>query len=237
MSDEMLHPAAPGPAAGRGGTDWFNDLPAAVQAELESCMTRRRYRAGQAIYLAGDRDDAMFRIQSGRVRISWVFPTGKEVLMVVYGRGRCIGTVSVLDGLPRHNDAVAETDVVLDMLQAADFHRVARQQPDLYKALAIDFARWIRDLHTMFVGGFSLEERLARRLDFLLECGVAQELPDGSLQLEFTQEMLASSVAVSRQAIRKLLQDWHEAGVIDYRYKTLVVRDRAGLRRLAGKAV
>lgn len=235
MSNTTSAPLPGGAAIPPRITDWYSDLSAALRAEIESCTRQRRYQPGQTIYMAGDSDDAMFRIVSGRVRISWIFPTGKEVLMVVYGPGRCIGTVSVLDGLPRHNDAVAETAVVVDMLQAADFHRIARQHPELYKALAVDFARWIRDVHTMFVGGFSLEERLARRLDFLLDCGVAQDAGDGTLRLDLTQEMLASSVAVSRQAIRKLLQDWQDSGLIDHRYKSLVVRDRSRLRRLAGK--
>jgi CRP-like cAMP-binding protein len=219
------------------GADWFAGLPAQVQTELESCMLRRqrRFGSGQPIYLEGDHADAMFRIASGRVRIRSMSPCGKEVLMVIYGQGGCIGTVALFDGLPRHNDAVAECETVLDVLSAEDFHRIAQAHPEVYKAVATSYAVWIRDLHTMFVGGYSLEERLARRLDVLLDFGATLEAGSDALRLDFTQEMLASSVAVSRQAISKLLQEWQDSGVIDYRYGSLWVLDRQRLRRLAGK--
>ena len=199
-------------------TDWFNGLPTALQELIRARMTQRRFAAGATIYREGDDGEVMFRIHSGRVRIRSLSACGKEVLMVIYGPGHCIGAVSVLDGLPRHNDAVAECDVVLDALSADDFHQLACAEPLLYKSLAISYAMWIRDLHTMFVGGLPLEERLARRLDFLLDFGGARadDRAQGALRIDMTQEMLAASVAVSRQAISRMLQEWQESGVIDY---------------------
>ncbi len=219
------------------GADWFGDLPATVQDELQRCMKPRRVDAGQAIYREGDRGDCMYRVAAGRVRIRTVSPCGKEVLMVIYGVGNFIGTVSVLDGLPRHNDAVAECATSLDVLSAQDFDSVASKHPELYKAVAISYAMWIRDHQTMVVGGYSLEERLARRLDFLLEFGAEQDARTGELRIDFTQEMLASSVAVSRQSISKLLQDWQDDGVIRYKYGSVVVLDRPRLRQLAGRQI
>lgn len=219
------------------GADWFAELLAPAKAMLEARMRQRKYAAGQAVYLEGDRGDAMYRIVSGRIRIRSVSPCGKEVLVVIYGAGRCIGTISLMDGLPRHNDAVAECATVLDVLPVAEFHHVAQLHPQLYKAVAMSYAMWIRDHQTMFVGGYSLEERLARRLDFLLDFGAAKKDESGGLRLDFTQEMLASSVAVSRQAISKLLQEWQDSGVIDYKYGSVVVMDRPQLRRLAGRQI
>lgn len=217
------------------GVDWFGDLPGEVQGELQRCMTQRRVSAGQTIYLEGDRADCMYRIVSGRVRIRKLSPCGSEFMMVVYGAGNVIGSVSLVDGLPRPTDAVAESDTCLDTLSAADFDRVARKHPELYKAIAVVYAMWIRDHQTMVVRGYTLEERLARRLDFLLEFGAEEDAGTGALRIDFTQETLASSVAVSRQAISKLLQDWQDDGVIQYRYGSVLVLDRPRLRRLAGR--
>lgn len=227
----MTSDARPVPTA--SGADWYARLAPHVREELEACMAQRKVGAGQVIYLEGDRADAMYRIAAGRVRIRTVSPCGKEVLMVIYGAGHCIGTVALLDGLPRHNDAVAECATVLDVLPAAEFHRVAQAHPEVYRLIAASYATWMRDHQSMFAGGASLEERLARRLDFLLDFGVTREVSGGALRLDFTQEMLASSVAVSRQAISKLLQEWQGCGVIDYKHGTVVVLDRPQLRRLA----
>jgi CRP-like cAMP-binding protein len=200
-------------------------------------MVSRRFAAGAVIYREGEPGNVMYRIVSGRVRIRSISGSGREALMVIYGPGHCIGAVSVLDGLPRHSDAVAECDVVLDSLAAEDFHAVAEREPALYRALAVSYAMWIRDFHAMFSAGQPLAERLARRLDSLLDFGVTEsdERAGGALRIELTQEMLAASIAVSRQAISRLVQDWQDSGVIDYRYGSMVILDRERLRKLAGK--
>jgi CRP/FNR family transcriptional regulator, cyclic AMP receptor protein len=227
------------PGAEPSGANWFAGLPSRVQSEFESCMVQRqrRYAPGEPIYLEGDHANAMYRIASGRVRMRSVSPRGKEFLMVIFGPGWCIGTVALLDGLPRHTDAVAECASVLDVVYATDFHRIAQVYPEVYKAVAASYAVCMRHIQSMFVGGYSLEERLARRLDLLLDFGATREIGSGALRLDFTQEMLASSVAVSRQAISKLLQEWHDRGVINYEYGSLWVLDRQQLRRLAGKLI
>jgi len=228
MTNAGLYRATPA-----AGTNWFSGLPAHVRQEMERCMTRQSTGAGQTIFLAGECADSMYRIASGRVRVRSLSPGGKEVLLLIYGAGHFIGTVAVLDGLPRHNDAVAECATELDMLRSDDFHRIAQAYPEVYRAIAVSYALWMRDHQSMFAGGESLEERLARRLNLLLDFGAAQEADGGILRLDFTQEMLASSVAVTRQAISKLLQKWQVDGVIDYKHGSVIVRDRTRLRQLA----
>ncbi len=212
--------------------DGFAEASEPVRAALEGCMSRRRFAAGETIYQEGELGDAMYRIVAGRVHIRSVSPCGKEVLVVIFGVGRWIGTISLVDGMRRHNDAIAACTTFLDVLPATKFREVALSHPDLYRSLAISYATWIRDHQSMFVGGYSLQERLARRLDFLLDFSAERE-EGGGLRLHCTQEVLASSIGVSRQAISKLLQEWQQRDVIRYSYGSVVVMDRPQLRRLA----
>ena len=188
--------------------DWFECLPQNARLDFETCMVRRRFAGGKAVFREGDPGSVMYRIVSGQVRIRTVSPGGKEALVVVYGPGNVIGAVSVLDGQPRPYDGITECDTVLDALSAEDFHRVAAIHPGVYKAVALSYSAWIRNLHAMFANGLSLEERLARRLDFILDCCAAEggDGAPGALRIRFTQEMLAAVLAVSRQAICILLQ-------------------------------
>lgn len=116
-------------------------------------------------------------------------------------------------------------------LPAAKFQGVALSNPELYKSVAVSYATWIRYHQAMFVGGYPLEQRLARRLDFLLDFGAKKE--EGRLRLHCTQEVLASSISVSRQAISKLLQEWQRCGVIHHKCGSIVALDRPQLRQLA----
>ena len=214
-------------------TDWFCELAPHIQHELQRSMRVKIVDAGQFIYREGDGAKAMYRIASGRVRIRCISPSGKEVLMVIYGAGNFIGSLAVLDGRPRHNDAVAERKTTLGILTLNQFHCIAQIYPEIYRSLALNYAMWIRDHQAMMIHSGSLEERLARRLDFLLDYGAEEESESGFLRIGITQETLAASVGVSRQTINKILKNWQDDELIRYKYRSVLIVDRSSLRRIA----
>lgn len=222
---------------GREGAsvDWVKELPEAVQAAMRARMTRTKFVDGESIFLTGARADAMYRIVSGRVEVRAVSRVGKDFLLVMYGAGHCIGVMSLIDSKPRPNDAVARGLVVADVLRAADFHSLAQDYPEIYRGMASSYAGLLRDIQRLFAG--SLEERLAGRLDFLLDFQAeeADASQSNGISIALTQEMLASSVAVARQSISNILREWERLGIVRSSYGSLRVLDRARLRKLAGR--
>ena len=216
-------------------TNWLTDVPRDVAAAVRTLSSRRRYASGDIVYRAGEESTDLFQVVSGSVHLRESSDEGKEVLLVVYGPGECFGIISALDGGRRPQDAIAAMATELDVLGKTEFESLRMQFPVIDRAILVWAAGRLRDAMRLYHAStfHDVRRRLAGQIDFLLQYnrGDANGRPVESLDL--TQELLAASVGASRQAVNKVLQEWADAGVVQYRYGRLDVLDRKLLRELA----
>jgi len=52
-------------------------------------------------------------------------------------------------------------------------------------------------------------------------------------QLRISQEVLATAVGASRQAVGKVLREWNAAGIVDVSYRRVKILDRNALKSIA----
>lgn len=215
--------------------NWIGELPEPVRVAMRACTVRRSYHDGQFIYRSGESTANLCQIVTGGVRLRSIMASGKEFMWAVYGPGDCLGFMSAIDGGTRPQDAIAAGPVELDCLRKEDFDALRLTHREIDRALTVNLVHRLRELYGIYLAGnfLSLRQRLANQLEFLLSFSGAQ--PGGQLgdELDLTQEMLASAVCATRQAISKLLREWVDAGVIEYRYGRIRVIDRVRLRLIA----
>jgi len=120
--------------------DLFTGRKAETLAELETCMVKRSFKAGEKIFARGETGDELFLIRRGAVRI--VLPMTKQHHHVAtFGRGSFFGEMSFLDQDKRSADAVAETDADLFMLSRQRFDEVTVHHKRLAIQLLGNIAR------------------------------------------------------------------------------------------------
>jgi uncharacterized membrane protein len=115
---------------------------------------------GTLIFKQGDAGDAMYLVESGRVRIYIVDEAGEELTLAELADGDFFGEMSIIEGKPRTATARVTEDARLARLSREDFHNFIRRNSDV--ALAM-------------VGAIS--ERL-RRTDELLRRRVSRNAND-----------------------------------------------------------
>ena len=111
----------------------FKGRRAQTLAELEKCMEKRSYKAGEKIFQRGDSGDEIFLIRKGAVRIVLPINGNHNHHLGTFGRGAFFGEMSFLDGDVRSADAVAFTDTELYMLSRKTFDAMS----ELHKKLAL----------------------------------------------------------------------------------------------------
>src|SRR5579864_355985 len=74
--------------------------PKVFLANVGAGRTVRQYRPKQAIFSQGDRADAVFYIQEGRVRLSVLSRQGKEATIVLLGTGDFLGEGCIASDQP-----------------------------------------------------------------------------------------------------------------------------------------
>jgi len=68
------------------------------------------YRHGEVIFREGDKDNALYIVQSGRVRLVTTLPGGREIEIASVGPGEAFGIAALADDqiMPRYATATAD---------------------------------------------------------------------------------------------------------------------------------
>src|SRR5438094_6643873 len=103
------------------GVPLFAALDDAAAEELCSYLHPVELKAGSSLFRVGDSGDAMYIIESGRVRITVTDADGREVILASLGHGDFFGEMAMLDGHGRSADATVTEDSRLRVLTREDF--------------------------------------------------------------------------------------------------------------------
>lgn len=203
--------------------------------ELRALGRVRRYATGDTIFHQGDESGGVSILLQGRVKVTLVTATAKEVIVAFRGPGDIVGEVGAIARATRTCAVRALEPVQTLAVSAPDFRRFlnghARAAMNLVLMLmerlqAADEARLEFASHDV-VG------RLARRL---LELGerFGEPCDDGiEVTLALSQEELAAWTASSREAVAKAMRLLRELGWIETHRRRVVIRDVDALRRYA----
>ena len=118
-------------------TPVFRKLAAADLHTIAREAVVRRYEKGQVIFEQEAPSDAFYTIASGRVKIFKMLPSGKDMILEIFGAGDPLGAVAAYDGRPFPASAVALEDTVCIVIPRAAFFRLLEQHPSLVRGLML----------------------------------------------------------------------------------------------------
>jgi uncharacterized membrane protein len=137
----------------------FASLDDESASELRSLLKTRDVTTGVALFRAGDDGDAMYLIESGRVRIAVSDEDKKEIVLAELARGDFFGEMAIIDGKKRSADAVIIEDARLAMLSRENFLRFIHDNPNVaLEMLSATFSR-LRTTDRM------LQQRVSRNVN------------------------------------------------------------------------
>jgi len=168
------------------------------------------------IFAQGDLADAVFYIQSGRVRLTVVSKAGKEATIGILSDGNFFGEGALAGQIQRMGSASALTDCELlrvdKQAMMAALHR-EHAFSDLFVAyLLARNIRYEEDLVDQLFN--SSEKRLARVLLLLAHFG-KEEMPNAEVP-KISQETLAEMVGTTRSRVSFFMNRFRKLGFIHY---------------------
>jgi uncharacterized membrane protein len=109
----------------------FASLDNDAARELRSLLTLHDVANETPLFDAGDTGDAMYLIESGRVRIHVRDTSGHDVTLAELAGGDFFGEMAILDGKPRSASATVIEPARLAVLSRDDFLSFVRRNPDV----------------------------------------------------------------------------------------------------------
>jgi CRP-like cAMP-binding protein len=170
----------------------------------------------QRVFAQGDIADAVFHIQTGKVRLTVVSSDGKEATIGILGDGEFFGEGALAGQALRMGSATAMTDcAVLRIDKKAMMQALHREHTfsDMFVAhLLARNIRYEEDLVDQLFN--SSEKRLARILLLLAHFG--KEGKPETVVPTISQEMLAEMIGTTRSRVSFFMNRFRKLGFVDY---------------------
>ena len=109
----------------------FASLDDDAARDLRSLLSDKIVPQNTRLFRQGDKGDAMYLIESGRVRISIRDDDEQEVILAELAQGDFFGEMSIIDGRQRSADANVIDDAQLAILSRDVFLTFVRSNPDV----------------------------------------------------------------------------------------------------------
>ena len=191
--------------------------PEAFLTRIERGKTVREYRDRQVVFSQGDAAEAVFYLQSGKVKLAAVSTQGKEAVIGVLEAGSFFGE-GCLAGQPlRTSTASAIQPSVIIRVGKGTMVRLLQREPEFAELfIAYLLSRNVRIEEDLVDQLFnSSEKRLARILLLLAHFG--KESRPESVIPKVSQETLAGMVGTTRSRVSYFMNRFRKRGFIDYR--------------------
>lgn len=214
---------------------FFRRVSPALRARVAGVARLKPYDRGELIFAEGDPSDQFIIIVSGRVKVFKSTPTGKEIILEIFGAGDPLGAVAVYEGAPFMASALSlEPTQVLSIEQAA-FFRLLEAEPafvrGLLSGLTLRLAELTRRLAELT--GARVETRFARL--FLKLCDQIGKPDRGGvfIPMPLSRQELADLSGTTIETAIRIMSRWQKDDVLHTEKDGFVVLDRAALDEAA----
>ncbi len=204
----------------------FAALDDAQLKDVARLAVPRTYPRETTVLREGDRGEALYLIQEGRVKVLLSAEKGREVIVSILAPGQCFGEMALVDSSTRCARVVTMTDCRFQVISGADYTRLLTSSPEIAIAMLRELAGRLRSANRS-IGSLATLDVFGRVARFLLDAAtevkgqiVVEELP--------TQTDIAAIVGASREMVNRAMRELNHQGFITQHGKRVVITDKMG---------
>jgi len=211
--------------------DVFRDLPRSEVERLAETTRMITCPRGKVVYRAGEANEALFLLKTGRVQIVRDSVDGKRLITAVLGPHTFFGEMALLgQRLPQDSTAEAVEDALVCVLSRKDLERLILQQPKVGLRFLEQLSARLLETEAV-VEDFAFKgvpARLAGALLRLMETAQEQTV-------HASHQELADMIAAYRETVTLALDDFQTRGLVRLGRRSIEILDERALEKLAAR--
>jgi CRP/FNR family transcriptional regulator len=195
-----------------------------------------RKARGEFIYMPGDRADFVYFLKQGRIKLSVLSESGKEIAIDIIQPGEIFGEFALVDESPRSNMAQALDDMLMWVFPKREFTHLLASQPKL----ALSYIRLVGDRRRRMekklsdITSKAVSARVCELLHELSTSSSDVEAAHSEYLVPLTHHDVASLIGAARQTTTTVLNDLERRGIIELGRCWLRVKRLKDLQTYAG---
>lgn len=191
----------------------------------------------EIIYTPEDKNEAMFILKKGRVRIFKLSAEGKMITLAILKDRDIFGAMSLIKG--GVSKAYAETldDSYICAIRQEDFHNLIKEMPEIALGLIEKINQNLKEAEGR-IEDLVFRDVPGRIASVLLKLAeqFGKDSPAGTqISFKITHQELADMVGTTRETATVILNELREDKVLKIEDKYITVIDKKALKEWAGK--
>lgn len=201
---------------------------------IDSMATMRNMPRNQVIYFPEDTSNTVFLLKKGRVKISRMSETGKEIILAILGPGEIFGELSITGQAKREEIAEATEDAIICSISISDFQMMMEMNPKFNLQITKFIGFRLKKIQSRLEGLFfkTAEQRVRVLIKELAEehgQEIALSPEERLVKMLFTHDELAKLSATSRQTVTTVLADLERKEIISYNRNRIYIKHMSQL--------
>jgi CRP/FNR family transcriptional regulator, nitrogen oxide reductase regulator len=211
----------------------YRKLSAEDQQRLASVSLARNYEKGETIFAEGDAPDYLVTIASGRVKVVKLIPSGKEIILEIFGPGDPVGAVVAYEGNPYPASAIALERVECILVRRSEFFAFFEGHPSFVRGFLSGMAQRIVELTRRIpeVAAGRVETRFARLFLKLSDRMGEAHGQSRLIPLPLSRQELADLTGTTIETCIRIMSRWGKEGLVTTERDGFLVNDLAALER------
>jgi CRP/FNR family transcriptional regulator, cyclic AMP receptor protein len=209
--------------------DVFRDLPRSEVERLAETTRMITCPRGKVVYRAGESNEALFLLKTGRVQIVRESADGKRLISAVLGPHTFFGEMALVgQRFPQDSTAEAVEEALICVLSRKDLERLVLQHPKVGLRFPEQVSARLLETEAV-VEDFafkSVPARLAGALLRLVETSQSQTV-------HASHQELADMIAAYRETVTIALDELQAHGLVKLSRRSIEILDQPALEKLA----
>ena len=212
----------------------LDQLTAAQLGELDQSGVIRRFKKGDYIFCSGETSGSVYFLKSGKVKISHMVSSGKEVILWFCFAGDVFGLAESMQSGVREVNAQATEQTEVLCISQSGFKAFLFAHPQVMFLLLQVMTSRLRCLSETLanVAGEQVSKRLARLLFWLCMRYGRDEGKGVIMNVQLTHQEIADMIGATRQTVTSLINSYKREGVLTINDHVIHIVDKLKLGAL-----
>ena len=209
--------------------DVFRDLPRSEVERLAETTRMITCPRGKVVYRAGESNEALFLLKTGRVQIVRESADGKRLISAVLGASTFFGEMALVgQRLPQDSTAEALEDALICVLSRKDLERLILEHPKVGLRFLEQLSARLLETEAV-VEDFAFKSVPARLAGALLR--LVDTAQDRTVHA--SHQELADMIAAYRETVTLALDELQTRGLVKLGRRSIEILDPRELEKLA----
>lgn len=207
----------------------FSLCSCAEAAKISISKTCNIYKKEQVVFHENVFPIGLFCINTGAIKLSKIFSTGKEQILRIARAGDFIGYRSLITNDPYSVTATALEDSTICLIPKSEFHDIMRTNKNFYTSLLESICKELENTETKLgeIAYKPVRGRMAEALLLLSNTYKEEEF------INLTREDLASFVGTVKETAIRVVSEFKEEKLISIDKRRIKIINAGGLLQIS----